>query len=239
VSGSQTCEEFAAGGSNWDNIGISACGDKYTNGKSNGETASLQVGGTFPLITAPYRELFATEDCTEEGACVVIVPGGFVASIPSVADRDFCSKGATFSKGDGFLSEDYLPIWPNGSQAAAIVTKCYVDTVTVTPTPGSWRQCGQNEDGTPVDEPTPPPMLMAAIRKAAGPNVRVNARNSAEAACPLRGEPTGETVTCRTCAGRVELKLFACSVHGTCTVGKKAEGVACCEGCPDRPKAAH
>jgi hypothetical protein len=52
--------------------------------------------------------------------------------------------------------------------------------------------------------------------------------------CVHLGAPTGETVQCPSCRGRVELKLFACAVHGRCTQGKAAPGVACCAGCPDR-----
>lgn len=53
-------------------------------------------------------------------------------------------------------------------------------------------------------------------------------------ACAHRGGPTGETVLCPSCAGSVRLKMFACAVHGTCTVSRRAVGVACCVECPDR-----
>lgn len=45
--------------------------------------------------------------------------------------------------------------------------------------------------------------------------------------------PTG-TTTCATCAGRVELKVFDCAVHGTCTLGKQVAGHWCCKGCTER-----
>ncbi len=52
--------------------------------------------------------------------------------------------------------------------------------------------------------------------------------------CVHRGQATGETVGCKTCTGRVELKVFACAVHSQgCTVSKKVDGKACCKGCPD------
>jgi hypothetical protein len=42
-------------------------------------------------------------------------------------------------------------------------------------------------------------------------------------------------VECTTCAGRVELKVFACAVHGECTTGTRVDAVAaCCQGCSDR-----
>lgn len=61
--------------------------------------------------------------------------------------------------------------------------------------------------------------------------------------CVHLGQPTGETVTCPTCptAGGsrgVQLKTFACALHGACTVGKAAPGVACCRRCPDYQSAA-
>lgn len=52
--------------------------------------------------------------------------------------------------------------------------------------------------------------------------------------CGRLGAPTGRTVECPSCSGRVRLKTFACGLHGECTLGKAAPGVACCQGCPDR-----
>ena len=54
-------------------------------------------------------------------------------------------------------------------------------------------------------------------------------------ACPHLGTPTGETVTCPTCRGHVELKVLACALHGRCTPSRAAPGVACCLTCTDRP----
>lgn len=56
------------------------------------------------------------------------------------------------------------------------------------------------------------------------------------AGCVHFGAATGETITCPSCRGTVALKVFACAVHGTCTPGKQAEGVACCVGCTDRKR---
>ena len=48
-------------------------------------------------------------------------------------------------------------------------------------------------------------------------------------------EPTGETVGCQTCKGNVQVKLFSCAVHGTCTLGKRIEGHGCCDAkCAER-----
>jgi hypothetical protein len=44
--------------------------------------------------------------------------------------------------------------------------------------------------------------------------------------------PETRRQTCATCAGKVELKVFGCAVHGECTAAKRTDGVkGCCEGC--------
>lgn len=53
--------------------------------------------------------------------------------------------------------------------------------------------------------------------------------------CPYLGGPTGEKVKCPTCSGSVELKVLACAKHGKCTPTRKANALACCVGCSDRP----
>lgn len=50
--------------------------------------------------------------------------------------------------------------------------------------------------------------------------------------CDFRGEFAG-TVLCKQCNGHVELKLYKCSVHGACTVGKEVPDKACCQSCKD------
>lgn len=55
--------------------------------------------------------------------------------------------------------------------------------------------------------------------------------------CPHFGAPTGETRQCQSCRGKVTLTVFACAVHGGCTVAKKVDGLGCCRGCPDDPVA--
>lgn len=53
-------------------------------------------------------------------------------------------------------------------------------------------------------------------------------------ACRHLGAATGATVACPSCRGTVALKLFACAIHGACTVARAVAGVACCASCPDR-----
>jgi hypothetical protein len=55
-----------------------------------------------------------------------------------------------------------------------------------------------------------------------------------EGDCIHLGDDTSELVTCTECAG-TQLKVFACAVHGRCTLARPGDGVpATCEGCADR-----
>jgi hypothetical protein len=38
---------------------------------------------------------------------------------------------------------------------------------------------------------------------------------------------------CSTCCGNVQVKVFACSIHGECTLAKQLGEIKCCEGCGD------
>jgi hypothetical protein len=49
-------------------------------------------------------------------------------------------------------------------------------------------------------------------------------------ACIHLGGQTGERVECKTCTGRVELKLFECEIYGKCTLEKSVDGIASCAG---------
>lgn len=63
------------------------------------------------------------------------------------------------------------------------------------------------------------------------PKAKSPTKAEARPPCGNLGAATGDTVTCPTCTGNVQLKVFTCTEHGTCTIGKKAPGVACCDGC--------
>jgi len=53
-------------------------------------------------------------------------------------------------------------------------------------------------------------------------------------ACLHRGEEV-RRVVCKTCSRRVELKVFACAIHGECTLEKRCDEVkAVCHVCPDK-----
>jgi hypothetical protein len=36
---------------------------------------------------------------------------------------------------------------------------------------------------------------------------------------------------CPGCRGKVEIKVFTCSIHTECTLGMKIDGIACCDTC--------
>lgn len=50
--------------------------------------------------------------------------------------------------------------------------------------------------------------------------------------CEYLGAPVG-TQECQGCRGTVRIKLFACEVHGQCTLGKRLDMLACCAQCGD------
>ena len=52
--------------------------------------------------------------------------------------------------------------------------------------------------------------------------------------CIHRGAETGEVADCKTCRGKIKLKMLECVIHGRCTIGKPIPGTACCRHCPDR-----
>ena len=55
---------------------------------------------------------------------------------------------------------------------------------------------------------------------------------SKTAPCLHRGDEPS-TLDCPTCAGRVRVKVFACAIHGECTLAKPLPEIACCQGCRD------
>lgn len=51
--------------------------------------------------------------------------------------------------------------------------------------------------------------------------------------CRWLGKAPLRLVGCESCGGNVQIKVFACAVHGETTVGKQLEGLACCATCDD------
>lgn len=51
--------------------------------------------------------------------------------------------------------------------------------------------------------------------------------------CEYRGSTPLETVECKSCSGKVNLKIYSCSIHGKCTLGT-VEGIKSCKGCSDK-----
>jgi hypothetical protein len=53
--------------------------------------------------------------------------------------------------------------------------------------------------------------------------------------CVHRGELTETLDRCRTCSGFVSLKVWACQIHGACTLANQGESkLKVCVTCPDR-----
>lgn len=77
------------------------------------------------------------------------------------------------------------------------------------------------------------PLWFAAWEGGSGPG-QGDARVGREAgqACRHRGLAR-RTAVCPTCRGHVELHVFACAVHGECTLGKILADLACCARCGD------
>jgi hypothetical protein len=50
--------------------------------------------------------------------------------------------------------------------------------------------------------------------------------------CVRRGLPL-RSETCPSCRGAVQIKVFACQVHGECTVAKVVKNIDCCGRCDD------
>lgn len=53
--------------------------------------------------------------------------------------------------------------------------------------------------------------------------------------CVHLGEEV-DRVSCPTCNGNVQLKVFACAKHGHCTIDRRVSWLACCNtpACPDK-----
>lgn len=52
--------------------------------------------------------------------------------------------------------------------------------------------------------------------------------------CAHRGAIIEAKKTCQVCGARGELyDLYACDIHGTCSLGKRASGLKMCAGCED------
>jgi len=52
------------------------------------------------------------------------------------------------------------------------------------------------------------------------------------AACRHRGTEQGQA-DCPSCRGTVRVKVFACTLHASCTLARVVPGHACCESCKD------
>jgi hypothetical protein len=142
--------------------------------------------------------------------------GTFTGSPAAVSPHDDCDP----EYGAAYIYNSNVPD-PDFEDRS---TDCLLDSIEIAPVSATWRQCGQNSDGTPYDEAEPPPMLMAAIRQAVGPSVKVNLRKPLPLAHPDR---------CRHLGKRTELRAgcngWKCA-HD-CELGLPAVPGLACQSC--------
>lgn len=74
------------------------------------------------------------------------------------------------------------------------------------------------------------PKYAAAFQ--AAPTVTLPMAKDSPAVCAHRGADV-DRVLCSTCRGRVQVKVFACDLHTTCTDKKRVGDHACCAECAD------
>lgn len=67
-----------------------------------------------------------------------------------------------------------------------------------------------------------------------GPTGPTRSHRAVSGPCRHLGAATGVLADCATCRGRVQLKLFSCALHQTCTPSNPVRGTTCCASCPDR-----
>ena len=78
------------------------------------------------------------------------------------------------------------------------------------------------------------PRFFALWEEDRGPGQHVPPRQKP---CRERGDQLGEEI-CESCRGKVRIKVFACDVHGACSLSAKLSAIACCVTCPDYQSAA-
>jgi hypothetical protein len=67
-----------------------------------------------------------------------------------------------------------------------------------------------------------------------GPGQQTSSRTNpaTRVSCQHKGELLREQ-KCPSCRGHVRVKVFACALHGACTIARIVEGAACCVRCDD------
>lgn len=76
------------------------------------------------------------------------------------------------------------------------------------------------------------PQVFRAWEEGRGPLQKAPASFPARAACVQRGTELREQA-CRSCAGRIRIKVFRCALYGQCTLARPLEQLACCARCSD------
>lgn len=65
-----------------------------------------------------------------------------------------------------------------------------------------------------------------------GQNGSMPHRSVLSVPCRERGSLIREQ-PCSSCCGTVRVKVFACMIHGACTIGRHVDDLACCATCAD------
>ncbi len=86
----------------------------------------------------------------------------------------------------------------------------------------------------PAERPCPAPLSEQMRRHWDGlpPLKTASLPPALRSPCAHRGEEVRRQ-TCATCAGKVEIKVFGCKLHGTCTLAKHIDGAHLCATCTD------
>lgn len=144
------------------NVGLRLCGNKKTSGETipvAGEYPFGASGGIFGEIKVqkvhiPASVLLGTPavDCDDDTLVPLLSIGGDITDAGTFyksASGFNCLTGYTFSGSDIYSGGKIF--FPFGGLGGKTFSGCSVSSVTFTPVAGSWRQCGQNDDGSTFD----------------------------------------------------------------------------------------
>lgn len=117
----------------------------------------------------------------------------------------------------------------------------------------AWRLCAcQGTEARPISEAksarmrqlwadrrdgkqrTPRHKATATAKPVARTSIQKGSRAKKRGGCVHLQEPTGEIKECLSCSRMLRKhRVYACDKHGTCTIGKGFDGIACCKECGD------
>lgn len=104
-------------------------------------------------------------------------------------------------------------------------------TARSTAMPGT-RECGKRQPQ--VQAKRLPAAPGSTLRAPAAPDARELELQRTVPVCIHRGEIIESKRPCKLCGAKGELyDLYACALHGKCSLGKRASDLKMCHGCPD------